>query len=163
MLESGVNVVIATDGTAPDRNFDLLKDVKLFQFLHKGFFHDSTILNAGLVLEMITIRAAKAMGKDSQIGSLEVGKKADIIVLDCNRPHLAPFGIMPIQRIINHAGGSDVIHSIINGEIVMENRKLTKIDEKKVIEDARDAFNLMCERSKVLEYAVDNPKLSSVR
>lgn len=163
MLESGVNVLVATDGTAPDRNFDLLKDIKLFQFLHKGYFHDSSILNAGLVLEMITIRAARAIGKDKEIGSLETGKRADIIIINCHQPHLAPFGIMPVQRLVNHAGGADVIYTIVDGEIVMENRNLLLVNEDKVIEDAAKAFDTMCKRSGVLEYAVCNDRLWCIR
>ena len=163
MLENGVNVVIATDGTAPDRSFDLLKDIKLFSFLHKGFFHDSNMLHAGLVLEMITIRAAKAMGKEKEIGSLEVGKKADIIIIDCHQPHLAPWGVMPVQRIVNHATGADVSHTIVDGKVVMENRRLTMADENKIINDAEKAFELMCNRSGVLGYAVDNNKLWQIK
>lgn len=163
MLEKGVNVVVATDGTAPDRNFDLLKDIKLFQFLHQGFFHDAGILQAGLVLEMITIRAAKAMGKEKEIGSLEIGKNADAIIINCRQPHLAPWGVMPVQRIVNHAEGGDVSHTIVGGKVIMENRVLTQTSEEQIISDAEKAFDLMCERSGVLDYAVENERLWQIK
>lgn len=163
MMREGVNVVIATDGTAPDRSFDLLKDLKVAKFIHHGFFHSGGILQEGKLLEMITNKAALAVGKEKEIGSLEVGKKADIIVINGNQPHLAPWGIMPVERIVNHATGSDVIHTIIDGKIVMENRKLLIVDEQKIIDQANLAFEKMCERSKVLEYAVKNKDLWSVK
>ena len=103
------------------------------------------------------------MGKEKEIGSLEVGKKADIIIIDCHQPHLAPWGVMPVQRIVNHATGADVIHTIVDGKVVMENRRLTMADENKIINDAEKAFELMCKRSGVLDYAVENNKLWQVK
>lgn len=159
MLKAGVNVVVATDGTAPDRSFDILKDIKIFQILHRAHFHNGDILPAGMALEACTIRAARAIGKDSTIGSLEVSKNADIIIIDCEQPHLAPFGIMPVQRLVYHATGADVRDTIINGSIAMENRILIHINQKKVLADARVAFEIMMKRSKIDKFATENPHL----
>ena len=80
------------------------------------------------------------------MGSLEPGKKADVIVVNVHQPHLAPFGIMPVQRLVYHAMGQDVDTSIIDGKIVMENRKLMLADEAKILKDAETAFFAMMER-----------------
>ena len=130
-----------------------LKDEKI------DYVYSSPLGRAKLTCEI----AAKSMGKEKEIGSLEVGKKADIIIIDCHQPHLAPWGVMPVQRIVNHATGADVSHTIVDGKVVMENRKLTMADENKIISDAEKAFDLMCKRSGVLDYAVENNKLWQVK
>lgn len=162
MLKAGVNVTVASDASAPNRSYDLLKDIKIAQILQRQHFHDGHLIEAGKALEMITINGAKAIGKEKELGSLEVGKLADIIVLDVQQPHLAPFGIMPVQRLVYHATGADVCHTIVGGKVVMENRKLLTVSQQKVIADAAAAFDTMCRRSGVLEYAVNNPKLWQV-
>ncbi|MGE5653588.1 MAG: amidohydrolase family protein, partial [Bacillota bacterium] len=147
MLEAGVNVVIATDGTAPDRSFDLWRDMRMAQILHRCHFHDSGLLPPGLILEMCTIRAAKALKLDHQIGSLEVGKKADMILVDVEQPHLAPFGAMPIQRLVYHASGQDVSHVIIDGQLIMADRQVLSVDQRRILADASNACTTMMERS----------------
>ena len=75
-----------------------------------------------------------------------MGKKADLITVDVMQPHLAPFKVMPIQRLVYHAMGQDVDNVMIEGELVMENRKLTRIDEKKMLSEAEKSFDLMLKR-----------------
>lgn len=162
MLEAGVNVVIATDGTAPDRSFDLWRDLRVAQVLHRNYFNDAGILPAGLMLEMATIRAAKALRLDHMIGSLEIGKRADIIMVDVEQPHLAPFVIMPVQRLVYHASGQDVSHVIVDGQLIMENRQVLSVNEKQVLADAAAAFELMMQRSGNHD-KIDNPALYSLR
>lgn len=162
MLETGVNVVIATDGTAPDRSFDLWRDMRMAQILHRSHFHDGGLLPPGLILEMSTIRPARALKLDHLIGSLEAGKKADIILVDVEQPHLAPFGIMPVQRLVYHASGQDVSHVIVDGQLVMENRQVLSVDQKKILTDAAAAFAKMMERSGNWDKA-DNPRLYDLR
>ena len=139
-------VAVVTDGTAPDRSYDIWRDMKMLQVLQRGRFHDLSLLPCGKVLELCTIEPAKALKLDHLIGSLEVGKKADIIAVDVEQPHLAPFGDMPVQRLVYHAMGQDVDLTIVDGAVVMEGRKLTKVDEKKIIADARGAYATMLER-----------------
>jgi 5-methylthioadenosine/S-adenosylhomocysteine deaminase len=89
-------------------------------------------MSAEITLKAATIDGARALGVESRIGSLEPGKKADLIVLDLDQPHLTPLYNIP-SHLVYAARGGDVIHSIINGRVVMENRTLLTIDEEEVI------------------------------
>jgi 5-methylthioadenosine/S-adenosylhomocysteine deaminase len=88
---------------------------------------------------MSTINGAKALGLDNEIGSIEVGKKADLIFLDFKKPHLAPFHHCP-SHIVYSAFGSDVDTMIVDGKIIMKNRVVTNINEVEIIEKAQSAF-----------------------
>lgn len=135
MLRAGVNVALGTDGACSNNNLDIMEEMKFAALLHKGRRLDPTIINSQTVLDMATVNGAKALGWDQEIGSLESGKKADLIIVDFNRPHLAP-----VHNIVSHlvysASGSDVETTIINGKIVMENRRLNKVDEKEILSEA---------------------------
>jgi 5-methylthioadenosine/S-adenosylhomocysteine deaminase len=102
--------------------------------LHKARTLDPTTMDALTVLKMATIQAARALGLDRFIGSLEVGKKADLIIIDTDKPHLTPM-YSPVSHLVYAAMGSDVSTSIINGTVVMENGVLQTMDLKKVIDD----------------------------
>ena len=143
LLRAGVEVAIVTDGTAPDRSFDIWRDMKMFQVIHRIHEHDTLLAPAGKVLEMCTIVPARALGLDHEIGSLEVGKKADMIIVNTKQPHLAPFGIMPVQRLVYHAQGNDVDTVIVDGEVMMEGRIMKACDEARVLKDAELAFEQM--------------------
>jgi 5-methylthioadenosine/S-adenosylhomocysteine deaminase len=95
---------------------------------------DPTAMNAGTTLRAATMGGAEALGAKQLIGSLEVGKKSDCIVLDCNQPHLTPM-YTPISHLVYAARGGDVIHSIINGQVVMRDRKITSLDEQSIIQE----------------------------
>lgn len=129
MMARGVNVAITTDGTAPNRFFDILQTARLFQSTqHVLRNHDRYYFPPGKVLEMITIDAARALGMDHMIGSLEVGKKADLIVIDMQAPHLTP-DWQPVHRLIAQAVGSDVETVMVNGEIIFDDRHVLNVDE----------------------------------
>jgi 5-methylthioadenosine/S-adenosylhomocysteine deaminase len=83
---------------------------------------------------MATRGGARVLGAEKEIGSLEPGKKADLIVLDLNQPHLTPLYNIP-SHMVYAARGADVVHSVINGKIVMQNRKLKTLDEKSLLAD----------------------------
>jgi 5-methylthioadenosine/S-adenosylhomocysteine deaminase len=102
--------------------------------LHKAHTLDPTTMDALTVLKMATIQAARALGLDRLIGSLEAGKKADLIIVDTNKPHLTPM-YSPVSHLVYAAMGSDVSTSIINGAVVMENGALKKMDLEKVMDD----------------------------
>ncbi|MDP0926356.1 amidohydrolase family protein [Paracoccus onubensis] len=128
MMARGINLAITTDGTAPSRHFDMLQTARLFQSVqHVLRNHDRFFFPPGKVLEMITIDAANALGIGHEIGSLEPGKKADLVVLDMAQPHLTP-DWMPVHRLIHQASGADVDTVMVDGRLVMENRKITAID-----------------------------------
>lgn len=146
MLEKGINLAVVTDGTAPDRSYDLWRDMKNVQLLQRFRKRDNGLIPCGLALRLVTIEPARLLGIDNYTGSLEIGKKADIITVDVMQPHLAPFKVMPIQRLVYHAMGQDVDNVIVEGEIVVENKRLTKIDEQEMFEKAEQSFDLMMKR-----------------
>ncbi len=164
MLDMGINLAVITDGTSPDRSFDLWRDMKNVQLLQRAHFNDSSLLPCGKVLELVTIEPAKALGIDHLVGSLEVGKRADIISLNTDQPHLAPFGIMPIQRLVYHAMGQDVDLVLVDGEIMMEGRTLTQIDETSLLRRVSDVFETTMSRSHhSLQEVCHNPHLFDLR
>ena len=162
MLEMGVHLAVVTDGTASDRSFDLWRDMKNVQLLQRFRHKDGSLIPCGKALELVTIEPARALGMDRLVGSLEVGKRADIITVNVEQPHLAPFGLMPVQRLVYHAMGQDVDCVIVDGAIAMEGRKLTQIDEHKVLADAARALDMMMSRLGRPEVA-ENPRLYGLR
>ena len=134
LLKRGICVGLGTDGCASNNNLDLFLEMDTVAKLHKARTLDPTTMDALTVLKMATIQAARALGLDRFIGSLEVGKKADLIIIDTDKPHLTPM-YSPVSHLVYAAMGSDVSTSIINGTVVMENGVLQTMDLKKVIDD----------------------------
>ena len=132
MLVKGINVGIGTDGASSNNNLNMFEEMHLTALIHKGYNLNPLILNAREVLEMATIGGARVLGLENEIGSLEEGKKADIIIIDLERPHLYPKADL-ISNMVYSAQASDVKTVIINGRIVMENYKLTTYDEKEIL------------------------------
>jgi 5-methylthioadenosine/S-adenosylhomocysteine deaminase len=105
--------------------------------LHKVARLDPTVMDARTVVRMATIEGAKGLGLGKITGSLEVGKKADIIILGLNKPHLTPL-YNEYSHLVYAANGSDVDTVIINGKVVMENRQLLTINETEVMQKVRE-------------------------
>jgi 5-methylthioadenosine/S-adenosylhomocysteine deaminase len=127
MLACGITVGLGTDGCASNNNLDLFTEMDTLAKLHKIRTMDTTAMDAVTALRMATIEGARALGMEEEVGSLEAGKKADIIVIDLDRPHLTPL-YNPFSQIVYAARGSDVSHTIINGRLVMAQRNLLSID-----------------------------------
>jgi 5-methylthioadenosine/S-adenosylhomocysteine deaminase len=136
LLRAGVCVGLGTDGCASNNNLDLFGEMDTAAKLHKVAAADPTVLDASTVLRMATIDGARALGLDQCIGSLEAGNRADLIVIACDRPHLTPMYHVP-SHLVYSARGSDVATVIINGRIVMENRRLLTIDLDQIMERVR--------------------------
>jgi len=134
LLNRGICVGLGTDGCASNNNLDLLLEMDTVAKLHKAQTLDPTSMDALTVLKMATIEAARALGLDRRTGSLEAGKKADLIIIDTNKPHLTPM-YSPVSHLVYAAMGSDVSTSIINGTVVMENGVLKTLDLEKVMDD----------------------------
>lgn len=160
MLKRHVNVAIVSDGSASSRSYDLWRDMKNTMLLQRFERCDTSIFSCGKVLEMVTIEPARALGLDKEIGSLEVGKKADIITVNIRQPHLYPMN-QPVTRLVNHAQGQDVDMVIVDGVIVMQNRQLTLVDENKILDDAKAAQDMMLARLNQPE-VLTNPRLYSL-
>lgn len=136
MLKSNVTVGLGTDGCASNNNLDLFAEMDMAAKLHKISTMDTTVMDALTVMRMATVEGAKALGMGEIIGSLEKGKKADVIILDTKKPHLTPM-YNPFSHLVYAARGNDVTHSIINGRLLMEDRKLLTIDLYEIMEKAR--------------------------
>lgn len=132
LLDSGVNVSLGTDGAASNNNLNLFEEMHLAALLQKWERRDPEALPAREVLRMATIRGAKALGLDAEIGSLEVGKRADVIVIDAAQPHLAPRHD-PVALLVYSAQAADVSMVLVDGRILLEDRKLTTIDEESLL------------------------------
>jgi len=131
MLEAGVCVGIGTDGSASNNDVDMFGEMNTVAKIHKVARMDPTAMNAATTLRAATMGGAGTLRVETIIGSLEPGKKADVIVLDLNKPHLTPI-YNPVSHLVAARGG-DVVHSIINGQLVMRNRKIETIDEQAVL------------------------------
>jgi len=146
LIEAGVNVALGSDGIAPDRSYDMFRHMFQCMHYHRRHFRDARVLPHGKVLEMVTIDAARALGLDHEIGSLEAGKKADVILVDLFKPHLVPLD-MPVFRITSFANGADVVTTIVDGRILMDDGTVVAVDEREVMEEAQVASERMLERT----------------
>lgn len=132
LLEHGVTVSIGTDGSASNNDVDMFSEMNSVAKGHKVATMDPTAMNAETTLHAATLAGATALGCADQIGTLAAGKKADLIVLDLNQPHLTPLYNIP-SHLVYAARGADVVHSMINGRIVMQDRQLKTLDEAAII------------------------------
>jgi 5-methylthioadenosine/S-adenosylhomocysteine deaminase len=144
LIKKGVTVGLGTDGCASNNNLDIFTEMDMAAKLHKIQTMDPTVLDSVTVLRMATIEGARALGMEDITGSLEPGKKADIIVLDIDKPHLTPM-YNPYSHIVYSARGNDVSHSIINGQVVMEDRKLLTLDIEEIMERAKEKAGMVKE------------------
>ncbi len=133
MITAGITVGIGTDGCASNNDLDLFGEMDTAAKLQKIRKMDTTVMDALTVLRMATIQGARALGIEKLTGSIEVGKRADVIVIDTNKPHLTPI-YNPFSHLVYSARGSDVVHSIINGRLVMSERRLLTIDLECLLE-----------------------------
>lgn len=127
LLASGVNVALGTDSAASNNDLNLFGEMQSAALLAKLHSQDATALPAATALEMATINGARAMGLESNIGSLEVGKLADLIAVDLSQPETQPL-YNPLSQLVYACNGSQVTHSWIGGVEVMNQRQLTHID-----------------------------------
>lgn len=146
MMDAGVTVGIGSDATAPDRSCDMFRHVQHCMHYHRRHFRDTHVLPPGKALEMVTIDAARALGMEKEIGSLDVGKKADVILIDMAKPHLYPHNMIPF-RVAYFANGADVDTVIVNGEVLMQGRKVATADQTKVLDEAQKATDIMLDRT----------------
>ncbi|MCD4802630.1 MAG: amidohydrolase [Anaerolineales bacterium] len=136
MLEKGINVCIGTDGAASNNDLDILGELRTAALLQKGSNRNPELLNTKQALEMGTINGAKAYRLENDLGSLEKGKKADLVIINFDKPHLTPVH-NPAANLIYSSGKSDVETVFINGKLQLENGQLTAIDEEQIMAEVR--------------------------
>jgi 5-methylthioadenosine/S-adenosylhomocysteine deaminase len=136
LLKAGVNVGIGTDGAASNNSLDMIFESRLAALLQKGVTGDAAVLPVHQLLRMATLNGAKALGWDAEIGSLVPGKAADLVAIDLSAIEAQPV-YDPASQIFNAAGREAVTHVWVNGELVLEGRRLVKLDERELLENAR--------------------------
>lgn len=136
LRERGVNVGLGTDGAASNNRLDLFSEMRLAALLAKGAGGDPTLIPAHEVLEMATLNSARALGLDQQIGSLVPGKRADIAAVDLSAPELSPC-YDALSHLAYAAGREHVSHVWVNGELLVENGALTRIDSRELAAKAQ--------------------------
>jgi 5-methylthioadenosine/S-adenosylhomocysteine deaminase len=127
MLTNGVTVGLGTDGCASNNNLDLLREMDTAAKLAKVAYRDPTLLDAESVVRMATIGGAHLIGLENTIGTIEEGKKADIVVISTDTPHMTPT-YNPHSQLVYAASGADVRDVIINGRVVYRDRQFTTLD-----------------------------------
>ncbi|UTW56853.1 amidohydrolase [Kordiimonas sp. SCSIO 12610] len=135
MIEAGVKVGLGTDGAASNNDLNMWEEMRMAALLHKVTSGDPTAMPAGDVLRMATSLGAAALDMEDDIGTLAVGKRADMIQLTVDRPHLTPLYNV-ISHLVYAANAADVVTNIIEGKVLMEDGKVTILDEASVIEAA---------------------------
>lgn len=135
-LQAGVKLGLGTDGAASNNDLDMFEAMRQAAFLHKLASSDPTAVPAATALDMATIGGARALGLDKQIGSLEVGKHADLIVVSMQAARQTPM-YDPISHLVYVTRGDDVQTMVVNGQVLMRNRRVKTLDEPSVLADAR--------------------------
>jgi 5-methylthioadenosine/S-adenosylhomocysteine deaminase len=137
MLASGVCAGLGTDGCASNNNLDMFQEMDSAAKLHKVHRLDPTVMDAKTVLELATREGAKALGMDNLVGEIKPGMKADIIIIGINKPHLTPL-YNEYSHLVYAASGADVDTVLINGKVVMKDRRLITIDENQAMEKVQE-------------------------
>ncbi|MCF6465487.1 amidohydrolase [Clostridium sp. Cult2] len=144
MLKFGVNVSLGTDGSSSNNNLNMFEEIHLASIVNKAVNMNAISVPAITALRMATINGAKALLWDKEIGSIEIGKKADIVLIDMKKPHLYPLHNV-ISSLAYSVQGSDVDTVIVDGKIIMEKREIKTLDVEKIMynaeKSAKDLIN----------------------
>lgn len=148
LLEAGVNVALGSDGAPANNSCDLIRDLKWVGYLQKLRRRDAGVVPAERILDMATVGGASALGLGELVGSIEPGMRADLIVIRTDRPHWTP-NVNWISNLVYASSGADVDTVIVDGEVLMEGREMTRLDEERIIRDARERSAALFERAGV--------------
>ena len=135
MLWHKVPVGIGTDGAASNNSQDMFVEMKMAAMLQKAVLRNATVMPARTVLELATIRGAEAIGMQDQIGSIDLGKRADIALIDWRKPHMIPTDMIESHLVYN-SSGRDVVTVTVDGKIVVRDRQFVGMDEEAFLERA---------------------------
>lgn len=145
LLQAGACVALGSDATAPDRSGDMFRHMQQAMHYHRRHFRDASVLPIGQTLAMCTIDGARTLGMEAEIGSLEIGKAADIVTMDLRRPHLYPPN-MALHRLVCFANGNDVTNVMVGGEMVLSNGLPMRVEVGDILADADREASRMIER-----------------
>lgn len=155
-LDAGVTVAVSTDGSAPDRSFDLLPMGRIAAQLQRVHFEDPSLVPAGKTLEMMTIDAAEVLGMADEIGSLEPGKRADVIALDVETARMQPRAMLP-ERVAYVGSGLDVTFVMVDGRVLGRDGRFDGYDAERVLADANRAFEAAIDRADAHDSVREHP------
>jgi len=136
MRAAGLSVGLGTDGAASNNDLDMFEAMRQAAFLHKLLAGDPRAIPAPVALEMATIDGARALGMDNTIGSLEAGKRADLLVVSMSSARQTPL-YDPVSHLVYVTRGDDVQTTIVNGRVLMRDRRVLTLDRRQVLADAR--------------------------
>lgn len=144
----GVSMALGLDGA--HNHMDGLMEVRLASILQKALTHDPKVMPAMQALELATLGGAAALGQADELGSLEPGKKADLVVLDMGMPHSLPAcGRDPVERVVYQATRENVVHTMVDGRFLYRDRIFRTLDLKKTLEDAERCCAALMARAKL--------------
>ncbi|PLB44624.1 atrazine chlorohydrolase/guanine deaminase [Aspergillus steynii IBT 23096] len=150
LLAGGVNVSLGTDGAPCNNSCDLLQEMKLAAIIHRSVSHDPTLIPAETALEMATINGARALGLESSIGSLEIGKKADFVAINTEKPQLQPY-INPVSDVVYAATGRDVDVVVVDGQLLVKDGELLTMSEGNILNEAKRRIHEVTTRAGLVE------------
>ncbi|MEW6669975.1 MAG: amidohydrolase [Thermodesulfobacteriota bacterium] len=136
-VDRGLCPGLGTDGCASNNDLDLFREMDTAAKVGKVFTMDPTRLSASIVLKMATVWGAGVLGLEREIGTLEVGKKADIIVVDLRSPHHVPL-YQPFSTLVYSTSGSDVRHVVVNGRLLLKDRRFLTLDAEEIMARVRE-------------------------
>jgi cytosine/adenosine deaminase-related metal-dependent hydrolase len=145
---AGINITLGTDAAAANNGADLMRDLKWVGYLQKLRHADPTVTTCEDVFEMATLGGARALGLEAITGSIEPGKRADLIVIRTDGPGWTP-DPYPVSNIVYSTTGADVDTVMVDGDILMEGRQMTHLDEERILFEARSAAETLFERTGV--------------
>lgn len=148
MLRAGINVCLGTDGAPVNNTCDMFQEMRFAVLLHRINSLDPLYPRAEEALEMATINGAKAMGLQNELGSIEIGKKADIIIVDLKNYHAVPIH-SPTSAAVWATTGSDVKTVIVDGKLIMENRRVLTLNEEKILEEAQERARKVLQKANI--------------
>jgi len=146
MLDKGVNVALGCDGGPSNNSYDMIREMKLAAYLHKVRLSDPMTMPAQRVLEMATIGGARALCMEDKLGSLEAGKLADIVLVNLDSVHMVPNNNY-VSDLVYAGCGHEVDTVIIDGKIVMEDRRVNTLDEQEIVRKARERASAVIEKT----------------
>lgn len=136
MLEKGVCVTIGTDGASSSNRMDIVDEMWLTSIIHKGWRLDPTVVKAEEILRMVTSEGARALLSEDQFGSLEKGKKADLIIINPNDPSMMPVNDR-IAALVTAMHSTNITHTMCDGKWLMKDRQVLTINEEEVLAEAQ--------------------------
>ena len=137
LLDAGINVCLGTDGCGSNNSLNMFSEMNAAALVYKGAEHRAQCVSAAEVLKMATLNGAKAIGREGELGVIREGALADLILVNLNEPQFIPQNNI-LSGLVYSSTGTEVDTVLVNGRILMENRKLTTIDEEKVFSHIRE-------------------------